>query len=784
MNSVKKIIASMHRLRASLGAKWCVVALLMPPTAFGIWHFGWRAAVVVSLSVILCVVASAVPRMLGRQSFTLLHPGSIITGLLLGLTLSTNTPIYMIVVGALVAQIPGKWKPKWFARNPLNPAALGRTAVAVLEYVDTSAHGAWDQVDVATGASALFKEAGGNLRPAMSDLLVGLHSGAIGETSELILIPVGILMLWFVVIKRHAAIAMIVTVPLLILCLPESPEVVGHAPWMYDPLVYLLGGNTMLLAIFFATDPMTIPQTRLGGVLFGVGIAVLGVMGRFYTTIPGVEMYAVLAMNGAVLVLDGSLFAGLRRKGAARANLSQVNGTPRTKANTVVTFFEHTTDEPFDMEIPRAGELRRITSPKDRESFSEFKKLIAAESRDAVLDIVQMTDLKKCNGGRFSLSEKLVSASIRRGVLDTIEESGLLGCGGARFPVHRKWKAVLDHDGSRVLIANGQEGEPETFKDRFLMEHHARLIVEGIAIAAFVIQAKEIQAVVTARSEAAVKAMTAAVADFERLEESQAIPTIKIVEGADLYICGEETALIESLESHRGEPRLRPPLPVESGLRGQPTLVQNMETLAWIPSILHHGPEWFRGSRGNGCQLVSLSGSIARPGVYEVETGTPLLDIVGMGGGMAQGQQLVALAVGGPSGGFLPPTKARLPFEPLALRSAGTMMGTGAVRVLGSSDSVVDEALTAATFFRNESCGRCTPCRVGTSELVRLWQKFQDGEGDSVDIDLIQEIATTMRQTSTCGLGGAAAGRILSVIKAWPEQLELCSTASNAGRTL
>ena len=293
------------------------------------------------------------------------------------------------------------------------------------------------------------------------------------------------------------------------------------------------------------------------------------------------------------------------------------------------------------------------------------------------------------------------------------------------------------------------------------------------------IEAKEIVAVVTARSEWALLAMTEAVAEFEQLAESVAIPKIRVVSGPDLYVCGEETALIEFLESHRGEPRLRPPLPVQSGLHGQPTLVQNVETLAWLPSILHRGPEWFRGTSGKGFQLVSLSGSVTRPGVYEVETGTPLIDIVTSGGGLGHNQQLLALAVGGPSGGFLPPSKARLPFEPAALREAGTMMGTGAVRVLGSSDCVVDEALAATTFFRNESCGRCTPCRVGTSELVRLSQKLADGEGDECDVAQVQEIAAVMRQTSTCGLGKVAASRILSVMEHWPERFERSSTVPN-----
>ena len=798
---MKNIISSLHDLRARLGAKWCVVGLLVPPTAFGIYHFGANAALVVTFSVFLCMAVGIVTRLLCRESFELLHPGAIITGLLLGLTLSTNTPLYMIVIGALVAELPGKYKWKWLGRNPFNPAALGRTAVAVLESLDSSIYDARSvDVDVATGASALFKEAGGNVPPALADLFMGLHKGAIGETSELLLIPVGLLMLWFVAVKWHAALAMIVTVPLLIICLPVSPEVVGHAPWMYDPLVYLLGGNTFLLAVFFATDPMTTPQTRLGGAIFGVGIGVLGVLGRFYTTIPGVEMYAVLIMNLTVPVMDRVLQARALRQAKARHTTGHPSAPALLKSNdshrggalpplkpsalnSVRTFFAEETEEPRALDLPSLGNLQRITSPIDREPFSEFKKLIAAGNREAVLDLIQMTDRRGRNGDSYSDVEKLVTAANRKTVLETIEASGLLGCGGARFPVHIKWKTVLDHAGPRVLIANGQEGEPETFKDRFLMQHHARLVVEGLAIAAYVIEAKGIAVVVTARCQDALNAMTAAVAEFEQLAERKAIPSIRVVPGPDLYICGEETALIESLESHRGEPRLRPPLPVESGLHGRPTLVQNVETLSWLPSILHHGPDWFRGTRGNGFQLVSLSGAVAQPGIYEVETGTPLRHIVKMGGGLTENQQLLAIAVGGPSGGLLPPSKLDLPFERVALSEAGTMMGTGAVRVLGSSDSVMNEALVAATFFRDESCGRCTPCRVGTSEVVRLWQKVSDGEAHELDLAQIREVAVVMRQTSTCSLGSAAAGRILSVMEHWPEQVDTCLSASGAERT-
>ncbi|MEZ6148495.1 MAG: RnfABCDGE type electron transport complex subunit D [Pirellulaceae bacterium] len=301
---LQTLAGSPKRLRARLGAKWSVAILLIPPSLFGVYQFGPRAALVLAVSVIGCQLAGALPRWLAGQSVQRFHPGSIVTGLLLGLTLSASTPVYMILVGVLVAQIPGKVRFKRWKRNLFNPAALGRTAVAVLEYIDPSAHAAWNKVDGVTGASALFKDAGGNLRPAMSDVFLGFTRGAIGETSDLILISVGILMLWLVVVKRDAPLAMIFSVPLLVLALPTGADVVGHAPWVMNPTMYLFSSNTLLLAVFFATDPFTTPHTPVGGLLFGIGAATIGVCGRLYTTIPGAEMYGILAMNLAAPGLD------------------------------------------------------------------------------------------------------------------------------------------------------------------------------------------------------------------------------------------------------------------------------------------------------------------------------------------------------------------------------------------------------------------------------------------------------------------------------------------------
>ena len=311
---LQTLTGKLKRLRGQLGAKWSVAVLLIPPTLFGVYQFGPRAALVLAVSVIGCQIAGALPRWLAGESVQLFHPGSVVTGLLLGLTLSASTPVYMIIVGVLVAQIPGKVRFKRWKRNLFNPAALGRTAVAVLEFVDPSAHTAWDKVDAVTGASALFKDAGGHMRPYLSEVFLGFTRGAIGETSDLILIPMGILMLWLVVVKRDAPLAMIFSVPLLVLALPTGADVVGHAPWVMNPAMYFFSSNTLLLALFFATDPLTTPHTSVGGLLFGIGAATIGVCGRLYTTIPGAEMYGILVMNLAAPGLDriGRSLAGKR----------------------------------------------------------------------------------------------------------------------------------------------------------------------------------------------------------------------------------------------------------------------------------------------------------------------------------------------------------------------------------------------------------------------------------------------------------------------------------------
>lgn len=294
---------NLHQLRQRLGARWFTFILLLPLALFGSIYFGWPAFWVLLVSTLSTMVAGALIQWSNNGPLHWFNPGSMITGLLIGLTLSAQTPFYMIIIGGFVAEYLGKQALPALSGGRIkylfNPAVLGRSAIAILE--------TWDPIpyaDLSTGASLLFKEAGGLIPPHYWEAFLGLTRGSIGETSTLLLLIVGVLMLRYVVIKREAAIAMILTVPVMVFALPDTVEIVGHAPWVSEPLVYMLGGPTLLMAFFFLTAPETTPNTVRGGILFGIGVGVLSVLGRMYTSIPGAEMYAILIMNLMRPLLD------------------------------------------------------------------------------------------------------------------------------------------------------------------------------------------------------------------------------------------------------------------------------------------------------------------------------------------------------------------------------------------------------------------------------------------------------------------------------------------------
>ena len=298
-------------VRQNLGAKWCTFILLLPLALFGSLYFGLNALLVLLASTMTTMVAGALIQWSNNGTVKLFNPGSMVTGLLMGLTLSPLTPLYMIFVGAFVAEYIGKQALPALSsgkmKNIFNPAVLGRTAIALLETYDPIPY-----ADLSSGASLLFKEAGGLVQPYYWDAFFGFTKGSIGETSTLLLLIVGVLMLRYVVIKREAAIAMILTVPAVVFLLPDTPEIVGHAPWMSEPLVYLMGGPTLLMAFFFVTAPETSPNTIKGGIIFGIAVGALSVLGKMYTSIAGVEMYAILIMNLMVPLLNSKRFNAKR----------------------------------------------------------------------------------------------------------------------------------------------------------------------------------------------------------------------------------------------------------------------------------------------------------------------------------------------------------------------------------------------------------------------------------------------------------------------------------------
>lgn len=348
-------------------------------------------------------------------------------------------------------------------------------------------------------------------------------------------------------------------------------------------------------------------------------------------------------------------------------------------------------------------------------------------------------------------------------LLAELRSSGLTGMGGAGFPTWRKWEAVLSRPGPRALVVNADEGEPGTFKDRYLLELRPQLVLEGIRHALRFTGADE--AIVYLRGEYA-----AAGARLAREAAARSLP-LRIVLGAGSYVCGEETALLESLEGRRGMPRLRPPFPAERGYLGMPTLIDNVETLAHVPAIVRNGGAWWAalGEAGAaGTRLYSVSGAVRRPGCYEAPAGATLARLVDLAGGPTDG--ISCLVPGGAASGILPPSALDTPFTRDALGALGASPGTAAVQVFPTSVSPLEVLAATMRFFAEESCQKCTPCRIGTRALRHATAELLDGRtpyrGAWLDGWL-----DAMERGSICGLGQAAPTPVRCVRRHWPELL-------------
>ncbi|MBE9637012.1 NAD(P)H-dependent oxidoreductase subunit E [Salipiger mangrovisoli] len=353
-------------------------------------------------------------------------------------------------------------------------------------------------------------------------------------------------------------------------------------------------------------------------------------------------------------------------------------------------------------------------------------------------------------------------------VQDEILAAGLRGMGGAGFPSGKKWGFVRANPGPRYLAVNGDEGEPGTFKDRYYLERTPHMMLEGMLIAAWAVEAETCFIYMRDEYPAIHHILHK---ELAALEAAGIVPAgyIDLRRGAGAYICGEESAMIESIEGKRGMPRLRPPFVAQVGIFDRPTLVHNVETLHWIGRITREGHAIKSGIAHNdrkGMRSYSLSGRVARPGVYVLPAGSTINDLIIAAGGMAEGHVFKAYQPGGPSSGLLPASLGDVPLDFDTLQPHGTFIGSAAVVVLSEQDSARGAALNMLKFFEKESCGQCTPCRVGCEKAVKLMQ------ADRWDAELLEDLCQVMTDASICGLGQAAPNPIRLVMKHFPEEVK------------
>ncbi len=377
-----------------------------------------------------------------------------------------------------------------------------------------------------------------------------------------------------------------------------------------------------------------------------------------------------------------------------------------------------------------------------------------------------------CNQGGYKLLEECYNATRKvDDIKKTMEDSGLRGLGGAGFPAGLKWKIVSGFEGPRLMAVNIDEGEPGTFKDRHYLEQDPHRFLEGMLIAAWAVGIEDIYIYLRDEYAGVRKILTQ---ELQHLQSTppfdHPLPTLHLRRGAGAYICGEESAMIESIEGKRGMPRLRPPFVAEVGLFGRPTLEHNMETLFWVREIIEKGPDWFTSHGRNGrkgLRSFSVSGRVNKPGVHLAPAGITITELIEeYCEGMIDGHEFYGYFPGGASGGILPASMGDIPLDFDTLNEYGCFIGSAAVMIFSDQDSAKHLALNAMQFFEEESCGQCTPCRVGTVKAAEMMKE------DDWDTDLLEELASVMVDASICGLGQAAPNPLRCAVKYFPEEFK------------
>lgn len=368
-------------------------------------------------------------------------------------------------------------------------------------------------------------------------------------------------------------------------------------------------------------------------------------------------------------------------------------------------------------------------------------------------------------------------------VIETVTRSGLRGRGGAGYPTGLKWSLLAKSTATqKYIVCNGDEGDPGAFMDRSVLESDPHLVLEGMALAAYAVGANQGYLYVRGEYPLAIRRLQLALKQAKkwgllgsRILDTQFSLNLELRIGAGAYVCGEETALIASIEGERGTPRPRPPYPTERGLWGCPTLINNVETFANVPSILERGADWFAGigtQRSKGTKVFALAGKVRNTGLVEVAMGTPLRSIVEEMGGGAPGGAIKAVQTGGPSGGCVPFDHLDTPVDYEALQKLGSIMGSGGMIVMDQSDRMVDVARYFVQFSMDESCGKCIPCRAGTVQMYRILSRLCEGNGSAEDLTRLEALCDMVGATSLCGLGQNAPNPVLSTLRFFRHEFE------------
>jgi bidirectional [NiFe] hydrogenase diaphorase subunit len=406
--------------------------------------------------------------------------------------------------------------------------------------------------------------------------------------------------------------------------------------------------------------------------------------------------------------------------------------------------------------------------------FSKQKRVVLAHAGE--IDAERVEDYIAAKG--YSALQQVVTSMAPEEVLHEIVVSGLRGRGGGGYPTGLKWRTVAKAKGAagKYVICNADEGDPGAFMDRSVLEGDPHRVLEGMAIAGFAVGAEQGFIYVRGEYPLAISRLKTAIRQAERLHvlgnhifDSAFNFRIDLRIGAGAFVCGEETALIHSIEGRRGMPRMRPPFPAESGLWGKPTLVNNVETFGNVVPIVLYGGDWFAGigsERSKGTKVFALAGAIVNTGLIEVPMGTTLREIIfDIGGGIPNGRRFKAAQTGGPSGGCIPAEHLDLPVDYESLASIGSIMGSGGLIVMDETSCMVDVARYFMDFCRDESCGKCVPCRAGTAQLHHLLTKITTGHGNDRDLVLIEQLGDLLKHTSLCGLGQSAANPVMSTLR-------------------